>query len=163
MADEKPESTTAEEPIPSDAELAKQRQNAARAANLAKGRARKAEKAASEKPESTEKPPSALTQAGCRKFVRLCWSLCRLVGRFTGYTAEALTPDELDEACEEAMPLVQRFSLLVTLLGIIGFPAWLAESISRKFKPAEKQKAESKTPPAQVVRFDSQPQPRSGT
>jgi hypothetical protein len=96
------------------------------------------------KPGSTNKPKisdEALT-AGCKQFVSLLWSLCRFPAYLVDRNLTPLSDEEKTEGAEQAKALVQRFSVLVIVLSVIGFPLWLItkviEHAEKIIKPANK-------------------------
>lgn len=128
---------------PSEAQLAKERADKARAENLKKGREALAEKREAE-PEKLTKPLSAdALQAGARLFIRAVWMLSGLGARLFDGKLATLSEEEISDGVKEALPIVKRFGALCTLLSVLGFPLWLADVVRAKF---ERQPAAAKKP-----------------
>lgn len=152
--------------MPNDTELSAERTraNSARAANLAKGREKLAEKrkgsekSAEKTSDSAEKPKPSLSEKvlleGSKAFVQFTWQLSGLVAWIIGGQLEKLSKEDIQAGAEEALPMLRRFPPLALALQFIGFPLWLCRSIPEKFsfKPKdEKAEKSAETKPAEAT------------
>lgn len=144
-----PGSGSKKRPTVSDKGLRDARHDAKRAENLVPARAALAEQraAAPEKPALSD----ATLEAGARMFLRLLWLLSGLGARIFGGTLRPLNDDDTREGAKEAVPVIKRFRFLASLLSVLGFPLWMASTLSAKWerKPAA---APGAAPPPTTLR-----------
>jgi hypothetical protein len=88
-------------------------------------------------PGSTNKPKiseEALT-AGCASLVQFIWTLSAIPPRVLGIgTLQDLEAKELEEGTAQMRELVRRYSALVVVLTVVGFPLWMVRMFALKFK-----------------------------
>ena len=132
--------------VPSDAQIASERQREAGLANLAKAReasaaARKAEAAEKKAEAAPSSSPDTLHLAALG-LVKVLWLLSALGAFLAGGTLADLTDAEAEEGARESLALLRRFGWLVTVLAFIGLPVWLFRAVKQKFTRGEAPKKE---------------------
>lgn len=139
----RPRGSKTRRPTISPRKLQEERADDARRGNLEKAREQLADTRAAQ----PEKPPLSeeTLKAGARMFVRFLWLISGLGARLFGGKLAALDDADADDGAKEALPVIKRFRFLASILSVLGFPLWMAATISKRFE-----KKPAAAPPAQL-------------
>jgi hypothetical protein len=121
--------------VPAPGRIEKERRDDSSRANLDKANATLAEQRAQPKPSPVSQ---ATLQAGAELFVRFLWMLSKLGARIFDGALRELEVSELADGAKEALPLIERFPFIASILRVLGFPLWMARTMAAAFSKRPK-------------------------